>query len=682
MDGDTVQTPPPDGPNFADPGLLATMGGGAPPTPQIPPQQVSQMGGMPTDPNTIEATAAAVHHSRMAHVMNTVSDLMGGSTTVHVTKHPDGTVDITHDPSTQGEKWSRIAAAALSGAAKGFSVGQGPGGIPRAAGAGMDAGQQVQKQPEENAMQQQEFADKDVLFKANHAALDQRYVQNAEAMKQNNLKFSQDQMDRYNAIEKHITDAPGSEVIGDFDGVNDLPSFFAKYPQAMKGHVSDPNSYLSLFPQANGKTRVIQFSKPMGEQIMKNPPPIPVDYFDGPSGTIKTRNMAPAQGINYNDYQTALKGQLALNSKLALDVNDKLNPKPEVPDTSGKAYGLALNEKDAQKKAGYLALGKQLEAKELREKEAGRAVTTNPYQPTPGAPTTTTTGEPIIGRQYGGGDPTSSFETNARMIREGKKAPSQIKPMRGKGQPTEADYIARADQIDRAAGGPGLNEQEAEQQYKTMTQTREEYAPKGTTGKKIIAMNTLLEHLGEVHDATQELRNTGSPYLNKPYNELRRDVAGNVDVGPAAIRAAAPAHEYANVLSNNTALNNDEKAGLPNLLNENQTPAIQQANSKQMAKTIIDRLDPVLSAYRDNMRGQEPATGLTPRAVETLRHMGLYDAAMKQLHPNGQVPQQPQAAPPPAAAVPPDATHTQTLNGKVVGYTDSKGVYHNLPGAK
>jgi hypothetical protein len=180
--------------------------------------------------------------------------------------------------------------------------------------------------------------------------------------------------------------------------------------------------------------------------------------------------------------------------------------------------------------------------------------------------------------------------------------------------------------------------------------------------------------LGDVHDSAQELRNTGSPYLNKPINELSRDIAGNVNVGPAAIRAAAPSREFANVLNNNQALNNEEKKELPNLLNENQTPAMQQANSKQMAATIIDRMSPIFQGYRTSMRGEESPTTLTPRAVQVLKNMGLYDAAMKRLHPDGQVPgqqqpgqqpQQPQQQPQqPNQPPPPPGTISVTAGGK------------------
>ena len=538
---------------------------------------------------------------------------------------------------TEGEKWGRIAARILAGAAKGFAAGQGPGGAARAVGAGFDQGVQARQAPKQEAEHDLGVAEQQMTFKANHAALDQQYVRNAEAMRQGKIKFNQDQADYHNAIQEKIADAPGSEVLGDFKGVSDLPSFSAKYPKAMQGHVSDPNSYLMFTPiiDKDGNqtgSHVTVMSKPAGKQVMKDPPPIPTDYYDGPSHSIKTRLIAPAQGITYNDYGLAYKGQLAANSKLALDVAKDIN-KP--PTTGPGARIAAATATDPTQAAQYTSAAEQIARDAVREKEAGRDSTGIGYVPSAQAQTTTATGAPVVGTKWGGGDPNSAFERVAQMVQQGKAVSADLKLPRGKGNPTWLDVVGRADQIDRDKGGPGLDPDTAQARYAMRKKTETDYGPSGTSGQRIGGFSTLLEHLGDVHDSIQHLRDTGSPALNKPVNKFSQDVMGNTQVGPATIRTMAPDSEFARTLSNNQALTKDEKEDAQKFLNANQTFAMQQANSKQMAKTAIDRLDPVFQGYRTAMRGEDSPTQLTPRAIQTLKNMGLYDEAMKRLYPNG-----------------------------------------------
>src|SRR5258707_3074294 len=82
-----------------------------------PSMSVPQMGPSPSD---IENHAAAVHHSRLASALNAVGDILGGNQTLRMIKNADGSVDLQQVDSTPGEKWGRIAKAALSGAATGF----------------------------------------------------------------------------------------------------------------------------------------------------------------------------------------------------------------------------------------------------------------------------------------------------------------------------------------------------------------------------------------------------------------------------------------------------------------------------------------------------------------------------------------------------------------------------------
>ena len=129
---------------------------------QQQPSDVSQTGWQQpqldmSHPNNIEAAAAAVHHTRLAGMLSKVGDLLGGNTSYKLVQNPDGSVDVNAQPSSPGEKWARVAQAAVQGMAKGWAAGQGPGGMGRALAAGVDTGTQhaAQRQTQARDLSQQ-----------------------------------------------------------------------------------------------------------------------------------------------------------------------------------------------------------------------------------------------------------------------------------------------------------------------------------------------------------------------------------------------------------------------------------------------------------------------------------------------------------------------------------------------
>ena len=310
----------------------------------------------PPDQDPEMVMGAAHHNALVQHLLSAahaISNTLGGSETYKVTTDANGNPQIAKTDATEGEKWGRIALGILGGAAKGFAAGQGPGGAAKAISAGFDQGQQVRQQQQQAAEHNLDEAQKQLMFKANHAALDQKYVMNTEAMRQNNITFTQQQMDRANAIQKAKSDAPGSEDIGDFQGVKDLPSFTAKYPDALKGHVQDVNHYLNLDPIFDPKTgqqtgtHVSIMNRPMGEQIMQNPPPLQQAVFNPKTNAIEYKDINVSQGTTYNAYATASKAQDVENSNLALKVADlkaKQNPKTLAEQVQAKYAAMYPND--------------------------------------------------------------------------------------------------------------------------------------------------------------------------------------------------------------------------------------------------------------------------------------------------------------------------------------------------
>lgn len=147
--------------------------------------------------------AAAVHHGRLADALNSVSKILGGGQNLRINRNADGSVDVQPVDTTPGQRWGRIAATALSGAAKGFSVGQGPGGMGRAAGAGVDTGLQAAQMQQAQQDKTLALADKmndqnrqKQLFNANMAKMNQDLIQSQWRMQNEKMKSVEDENDR------------------------------------------------------------------------------------------------------------------------------------------------------------------------------------------------------------------------------------------------------------------------------------------------------------------------------------------------------------------------------------------------------------------------------------------------------------------------------------------------------
>ena len=212
--------------------------------PQQPPQDTTQ----PQQPQyqttpasqDPEVVAGAAHQSWLARIMDSVSNILGGDTTLHVTKHPDGTVEVTHDPSTTGEKWGRIAQAALGGAAKGMEVGQGPGGPARAAAGGIQTGmaqpqERLDAANKEGATQQKQLQDQ-----ANFVLTQQKLIGQTLANKAAGMTLSKEEQDQSNDEHDRYINSPNSTFVGTFGSIHEA----ATSPNAAMILKNHPNATL------------------------------------------------------------------------------------------------------------------------------------------------------------------------------------------------------------------------------------------------------------------------------------------------------------------------------------------------------------------------------------------------------------------------------------------------------
>ena len=369
-----LAAPPPTGTPTAIPASVAAPAAGTDmPTPMgsIAPSDV------PPDP---EVATAAVHQNWLSHILDTVGTILGGDKTIVATKHPDGSVSVEHNPSTTGEKWGRIAQAALGGAARGMAVGQGPGGAGRAFATGGLAGLQMPAQQLAAANEEAKNMNAQQLAAANMALTHQGYLSNAELMRERQIKFTQEQADRYNAILKSTRDSPGSEDLGSFVGVTDLPSLKAKYPDAYAAHLGQNDKVLQFDPQIDPKTsqqtgsHITLLSKPLSERTMPaGTPPLTQDYYDSASKSIKSNPIDVSQ-MTRLEYSTAHQNLTKQNSDLALAVDKDLNKPPTTGEAATVAGTLTAG---TPRGDALLQAGKTIAQQERDKAAAGRA----PKQP-------------------------------------------------------------------------------------------------------------------------------------------------------------------------------------------------------------------------------------------------------------------------------------------------------------
>ena len=235
-------------------------------------------------------------------------------------------------------------------------------------------------------------------------------------------------------------------------------------PTAMSAFLGKADKVLRYVPTPDGKLHAFLTDRNWEEQ--RNTQPMPVhrvvpDANGKPSlevtGTVPQNGdtmqniLSHEQGV-YKDYWDA-------TTKWATAQKD-IAGKPEgEPKNYQEALAQASAATNPAEKARLTALGNDLYQRSLRERTAGRTTVTAGYTPPPAGTEAagavqkaTRSGAPVIGTQWGGGDPNSSFERTARGLIDGSMLITDLSPRAAKGQPGRPDYFSRASQIAEDSG--------------------------------------------------------------------------------------------------------------------------------------------------------------------------------------------------------------------------------------
>jgi hypothetical protein len=242
--GNTV---PPDA-MVAAPAALAAAPAAAEPMATIDPSYPTSIPSE-TAPNNPDIERS-YHESTWRRILDKVGGILGGDTTIHVTKDKDGNVTMTHDPSTTGEKWSRIAAAALGGAAQGAANSRGPGGAFRGAAAGTEFGLQQGRQQQEDADKQATAEQKRQQMNANGALIHQQLYTSTLQARALNTKLTEDQASMLNEYKDSLAASPNSKDYGTIASEADLMKVATENQAFLQQHT---NLQLKAVPVPDGK---------------------------------------------------------------------------------------------------------------------------------------------------------------------------------------------------------------------------------------------------------------------------------------------------------------------------------------------------------------------------------------------------------------------------------------------
>jgi hypothetical protein len=590
------------------------------PTPQttavIPPQQPQQID--PASPAG-QLQAAAVHHSRLSSILDSVGNLLGGSTTIHATKHPDGSVEITHDPSTNAEKWGRVASAALTGLAKGFTVSQGPGGAGRAAGAGFEAGAAMPQQRQQQAQQQVDEANTEMMNKANHALLDQKIVAGTWDAAHRGIEWNEKQANYAMDMRDRLDNSGAKLIAADVRDPQTMASYGMANPDAMAAHVGSDGSVLQPIPNGQGGIDFYHIPPDVAKQRVTEDSPFVRTIVD-PHDSTKTIDIPDVTPAN-----TATHGDLALRDKGLIAANGAANQtafenrmKQQKADQEAAEGPVTLAQKRAETARAYAEAGKA-----KAETEA-------------------------LG---GGGD---AIKQNAAMMVEGLSAPSQM----SKRAKEYNQLLPAANAYSLAKYGVPFDAEVSEGRYKARTAVQKDFAS-GKEADQIQSFNTFLGHAENLSNSVNALRNTNSPLINTQYNVLR-NMTGDPAVKAILPQIEAVRKEYQNFLSNNLALHNADINEGSQMIDEKASPAQMQAAIKSFTHTALTRVGTLNDRYRRTM-GTDVPNLLNDGSIRAIGHFGLQPYAAQVLAP----PAQPGAAPaavPSGAATQPAGTKDRSVS--------------------
>jgi hypothetical protein len=601
------------------------------------------------------------HEAWWRKTLDKVGTILGGDTTIHITKDKDGNVTMSHDPSTTGEKWGRVAAAALSGAGAGLANSQGPGGLARATAAGIQTGVQLPQQREQEAQQTVDFDNKQMLAKANRIHLTQQTYALAAEAKMNDLKFNEESANNLNAYYQALASSPNAKDLGTIDpsDPNSTSKAAAQNPGAMDAFLHKGNQKLVTIPGPDHKLHLVLTDKTWEEQRNTEPTQGFVAGADKDGNPTLTSKMLPpntdTNGNIYNFNSKVLTSHYAnMKAKADADKAEHDANKPTDPKTYQDAYSAASSATTPSEKQRLTNLGDEL------YKKAQGLRTINQISvgtPTPAGSTPADMIKP--GAAFG---PETVNGINAQKLASADLTLDDLPKRMAKGAATPQQMIAAAEEYSQQSYGLPYSPTQIGQEKKLFDNIKTQGVLDGMD--KMIGVGGQPGYLDTVVRLGQQAVGANSP---APWNDI--SLAVRKKFGEQAAK------------NFNTALGEVQRS-LPQLIGNpllgGSDSDLKQRKAEDMFGTDVTAGNLLSTANTLNGMLQGSKDSLTRNNRFLQRRYGLkgpyaaqYGApANPQLPQNQQNPQQPDTSQ--AAKAIPTGKIPAYLNGQVVGYADDK----------
>jgi hypothetical protein len=332
--------------------------------------------GTPTAPNV------AVHMNWLQRALSDVSSILGGDKTLTIKTAPDGSATLSQEPSTQGEKWGRIAAAALSGAAQGFAHSTGTNALPQAAAAGFQTGMQIPVNQEQQRQQEASFQNQQLMNNANRIHLIQQTHLLAQTAQMNDLQMDQQTANLMNAGADMLKRSPNAVDLGSYDPAdpNGAMNFARAHPAAMDGFLGKGNQVMRVVMEPDHQMHAILTDKAWEDQMNSTPMEayyVGADAKGRPTMMTKTvpPNSRPNSDILNNNDAARTQYYKSLDSWAKAQQSEAAANKPEKPQLAGnfgQAMSMAALADNPEDKQKWTNVANSIQAHDISEKRAGR----------------------------------------------------------------------------------------------------------------------------------------------------------------------------------------------------------------------------------------------------------------------------------------------------------------------
>jgi hypothetical protein len=425
-----IAAPAPTGDSTGIPATIAALPAGS----EMPTPMGSTPGSeLPTSTDP-EIAAGAVHQNWLSRILDTVGSILGGDQTLTITKSPDGSIKVDHNPSTTSEKWGRVAQAALGGAAKGLAAGQGIGGTARAVAAGTEYGMQQPQQQLDQANQQAANLSAQQLRNAQNIALNQQIFKTSW----DNAHLSQDylrkqttealqqaqQMEDLHAVPIAMNIKNGAEVV----------QYGKTNPGAVQSHLGTDGSMLYNIPDGQGGVNVYQIPANLANRLTTDDDHWVQTVLDPKDGT-KTIDRPDVTMAGQETYGQRATRRMALIVSNTNNIKDAQTAKTAASEAATKAGELTQHAPlvraqtvEAQAKAGEASANAELARRQAAQAAGGY---------TPGQ-------NPIL-------------DDTADGLASGRYLLSDLPVRTGKGQPTRQEQMSAANTLSQQKYGLPFN---------------------------------------------------------------------------------------------------------------------------------------------------------------------------------------------------------------------------------